>query len=150
MGGWGRAGIGCLMALAAVGLLLLVPLANRRPAPSVTPGTGTPGRVAGATPPVPYRVRYYIHGTPGDFQAQINYVDPDGGIQQVPSYQGPWDKVQTIPAGRLAEVAAREIAPGTADQSIICEIQLDGKTWRTQQAQGANAQVRCQGVLGGP
>jgi hypothetical protein len=44
----------------------------------------------------------------------------------------------------------RDLSPGTPDQTIVCEIQLNGKPWRTQQAQGAGAQVTCQGVVGEP
>ena len=152
MAGWWRAGIGCLMIVAAVVLLLKMPITRgngTQAAPPPANQTASPAPVATPTPAT-LTVRYYIEGTPNDFHARISYVTPSNDVSQVPDYQGPWDNVRTFTTGQLVQITAEELAPGSDNQSITCEIQINGQTWRHQMKQGKDATVTCQGVLGGP
>lgn len=154
MAGWWRAGIGCLMVAAAIILLLAAPRAHpgarspgMRPAALGTPAA-SPAPAASPTPAPLMRVRYFIHGSPTSFHASISYVTPRG-TEQVPDYEGAWDKVLTMSAGQSVQITAQETAPGSSNQSITCEIQIDGTTWRHQTAEGPGASVTCRGELGG-
>ncbi|HET7036110.1 MAG TPA: hypothetical protein VFI42_10560 [Thermomicrobiaceae bacterium] len=152
MAGWWRAGVGCLMVAAAIILLFEAPISHRGTRSAGTPpaGLATPTATPAATStPTPLlTVRYFIHGSPTSFHAKIGYVTPNG-TEQVPDYQGAWDKVLTMRAGQPVQLTAEETAPGSSNQSITCEIQIDGTTWRHQTAEGPNASVTCRGELGG-
>ena len=150
MAGWWRAGVGCLMVLAAILLLLLVPVAHEGEGASSAGATPLARLNASPSPAPEFRVRYYGHGDPSNVHVQISYVDQLGGVRQVPEFQGPWDVVLPMRAGRLAQVTVRQ-APGNSDnQSLTCEIQINGKPWKQQTAQGKSAQVTCEGVVGQP
>lgn len=153
MAGWWRAIVGCLLVLAGIVLLLRMPFSpkSQSASGSAPAGLGTPIGTPLATPaPSVLSVRYFISGNPAGFHAHISYRTADGGTAQVPDYQGAWDKVLTMPVGQLVQITAQETQPGSIDQSITCEIQLNGTTWRRQTSQGQSASVTCQGELGAP
>ena len=150
MAGWGRAGLGCLMVLAAILLLLVMPVAREGEGASPVGATPLAHATVSPSPAPEFKVRYYVHGSPSNFHSQISYVDQLGGVRQVPDFQGPWDVVLPMRAGRLAQVTVRQ-GPGNADnQSLTCEIQINGKPWKQQTAQGKSAQVTCEGIVGEP
>lgn len=143
MGNW-RAGLGCLMILVVtLYLVVMAPiLANRREDEASADQLATPTAAREVV------LRYYVWSNVPNAHARISYRTPEGTTDEVPDYQGPWDKVLPFTAGLTASLSAQAGASAGQTDTITCEIQVDGQPWKQETATGPGSTVTCAGVVG--
>jgi hypothetical protein len=145
MGNW-RAGLGCLMMLAiTLYLVVMAPILASRRDDGARAG---PNQLASPAAGPAITVRYYVTANSPISHARITYRTPEGTIEEVPDYEGPWDKVLQFTTGMAVSLSAQASTASSAADTVTCEIQLDGRPWKKEVATGPAATATCSGFAG--
>lgn len=87
-------------------------------------------------------VELRVRGTAS--RVRLRFTAPGGLVNE--TVRLPWGYQLPAINGQQALISATAVGGG----DVTCEILVTGQMWRTQRATGADATVRCEGVIGTP
>ncbi|EGD54722.1 MmpS family transport accessory protein [Gordonia neofelifaecis] len=94
-------------------------------------------KASNSTATVTYRVK-------GSGNGSVTYSDQDFNIAQDTAAQLPWEKEVTLKGfGKLASLTATNDFEAASDQTITCEIVVNGEVRNTQTSRGPAATADC-------
>lgn len=129
-------GLGVFIVL--LGYLVPRLITPARPASSAPSYTAPRKTSADFTLPITYR----ISGTAGS--VSLTYVNATGGTEQISTAGVPWEKTFQMHYGDFVYLSAQN---NGERGSVICEIELDNKTWKQSTSSGAYSIASCSGSL---
>lgn len=94
--------------------------------------------------PTTHTVVYRIKGSAG--RAMVNIANVEGGTEQFNDVAVPWRRIlPNVKTGHFLYLSAQN----QADRGVItCEIEVDGKIWKTSTSVGAYVIATCSGNAG--